>query len=259
MVEIEFVKEHFQVLKTCSHNDRRSIDDSGGKYAFRFAESLPQVDAHKLPDGFVSRTDVLGYVADPSFNTQTVAAAIMAWGGMHMNHRNALFYGRDRDWVRVCDCIRSGKLDRRGAYAAFATLRSQKKLPGARPAYFTKLIYFLLPAETRAKQAGYIMDQWASCSINLLAGREVVLMDQTANWKKSKKRKQAPLKKSWEYLVSDLNTADNYEAFCSAMDSLGRQLDCDPDETDRLVISDARPTPAQWRQHVIDHRQVDWR
>ncbi|MEZ5985998.1 MAG: hypothetical protein R3B94_08610 [Hyphomonas sp.] len=259
MAEIDFVKEHFQVLKTCSHDDRRSIDDSGGKYAFRFAEGLPHVDANKLPDRFVSRTDVLGYVADPSFNTQTVAAAIMAWGGMHMEHRKALFHSEDTRWARVCDRIRNGTLERKAAYEAFATLRSEGKLPGAGPAYFTKLIYFLLPAEIRAKHAGYIMDQWASCSINLLTGREVVLMDQIGHWVKSKRQTQAPLQKRWTYVVSDLNTADNYEAFCGTMDTLGKALGLTPDETDRLVLSDARPKPAEWRQHVIDHRRVDWR
>lgn len=258
MAEIDFVKERFQVLKTCSQGDRRSIDDAGGKYAFRFAEGLPQVDANKLPNRFVSRTDVLGYVADASLNTQTVAAAIMAWGGMHMDHRKVLFHSKDISWVEVCDRIRNGMLERKAAYDSFAILRSEGKLPGAGPAYFSKLIYFLLPAEIRAKHSGYIMDQWASCSINLLTGKEVVLMDQIGHWAKSKRQKHATPQKRWTYIVSDHNTADEYEAFCCTMDTLGKELGLTPDETDRLVLSDARPNPAKWRQHVIDHRRVDW-
>jgi len=255
MSSIDFEGQHFKVLKDCAAQDARSIDDVGGKYARRFAEGLPGVQADKLPDRMVSRSDVFRFAADMNLSTETVSAAVMAWGGMHMGHRNALFGSSDKSWVHVCDQIRLGEHDRRSAYEALAALQAQRKLPGLGPAYFTKLIYFFLPPSVRGQYPGYIMDQWASCSINLLAETDIVLMDQTAIWAR-RKANGSGLEKRWTYTVSNFNTARNYTRFCEIMDSVAQRLGLSPDQVDRLVLSDARPRPAKWRQYVIDQRRA---
>ncbi len=123
------------------------------------------------------------------------------------------------------------------------------------PAYFTKLIYFLIPRTKGAPPGGYIMDQWAGCSVNLLAGQEVVLMDTASYWLLPKKKTSSSLEKRWTFTVSNLNTPKNYEAFCQIVDSLASHFNITADEVDRALLSDGGRQAAPWRAYIIEHRR----
>ncbi|MEH6726853.1 MAG: hypothetical protein V7703_11895, partial [Hyphomicrobiales bacterium] len=62
-------------------------DEPGGKNARQFALGVAEADPEKLPDGLVSRSFLFGLVERSDITTATICAAIMAWGGMRMNHR----------------------------------------------------------------------------------------------------------------------------------------------------------------------------
>ena len=225
-------------------------NDVGGKVARAFAAPLAGVAADRLPPHQVSRDDVLELVADQTLDTVTVCAVIMAWGGMRMNHRDMLFGETSRQWVKLSDDIRAGKHSRRSAYEGFSSLQRQNKIPGTGPAYFTKLIYFLAPRTEKGSPAGYIMDQWAGCSVNLLAGNHTVRMNSVFEWVSGRDG----LVRRSSFIVSDTNDGNSYEAFCSCVDALAAHFGITGDAADRALLSTGGHNAAAWRLHVIEHR-----
>ncbi|MYB14072.1 MAG: hypothetical protein F4114_13400 [Rhodospirillaceae bacterium] len=245
-----FLSEHL-VHFSKSVEAHSESNNSGGKNAKKFVGGIFGLGSDVLPDRKLCRCEVFERVARPSVSDLTVCAAIMAWGGMWYKHRNMLFNTASRqEWLGIAQSIRRGEIDRKTAYGRLRELRLQKKLRGAGPAYFTKLIYFLLPRDDSAPKAGYIMDQWAGCSINLLSGREVVLMDTN----KIRKQIIGPTAPSYAFRVSDRNTEANYEAFCCAVDRLEEYFGINTDRIDRALVSDGGKTPTPWRQYVMKHR-----
>jgi len=243
------------VLETFKDSLKKPLDpdDVGGKNGKSFAQDLQDVDDARLPIGQIKRSDVLALAGDPSVGTVTVAAAVMAWGGMQMNFRDMLFKSSDTRWLDVATRFREGEIDRQEAYAQLRNLRMKGGLKGAGPAYFTKLIYFLTPCGPTKSAQGYIMDQWAGCSINLLLGHETVLMDVTRSWKQTKSGPEA----SSSFRVSDVNTETNYEAFCVAVDALVAGFpNHTADQIDRALIANGGRNPSQWRRYLIKHRTV---
>ena len=98
------------------------------------------------------------------------------------------------------------------AFDAFQSERSKGNLPGLGIGYFTKLIFFLAP-----NLNGYIMDQWAGKSINLLAGKQIV-----------------SFYNSW---VNDKNNAETYDIFCKNIDELAVILNCSGSEAEERIFS----------------------
>ena len=231
-------------------NDALHPDDLGGKTGRGFGTDLKGVAKDQLPASQLKRTEVFSLNADLSVNTATVCAAVMAWGGMNQRFSGEFFSMADDGWLAVADRIRSGGLGRAGAYEAFLSLRADGKLYGVGPAYFTKIIYFLTPRSEGTQHHAYIMDQWAGCSINLLAARELVKMDVTRMWHKD------AAKPSFNYRVSDANTANDYVNFCVAADALRARLDLTPDEVDRLMIGNGGRTKSTWRKYVLENRSI---
>lgn len=235
-----------------SLDGRLDPEDVGGKYGQNFASGLPGVDAACLPAGQVRRSAIFSLASDTSVETVTIAAAVMAWGGMHMSFRNMLFASPDTRWLEVATRLRNGKIDRQEAYAQLRTLRAEGSLKGAGPAYFTKLIYFLTPRGRKKVAHGYIMDQWAGCSVNLLLGREVVLMNVSRSHQISKRGHEV----SSTFTVSDCNTKHNYEDFCRAIDVLAEKLRLSADQIDRALIANGGRKPSQWRKYLVQHRII---
>ena len=64
----------------------------------------------------MSRRATLELALNEKVNVPTVCAAIMAWGGMDLRHRDSLFHSGDREWLDVAHEIRSGMIDRKTAY-----------------------------------------------------------------------------------------------------------------------------------------------
>ena len=212
--------------------------------------TLLEVDTAKLPEDGVKRSEVFDLAADRNVKVATVCVAAMAWGEMHLRHWNTLCRTSGGKWLEVAQCIRDGKLTRAQAYERLKALRAQGKLKGMGPAYFTKVIYFLAPRCQPERRSGYIMDQWAGSSVNLLTGSEMVLFDVTRTWKISRGR----LEPSFEFFVSDENTSDDYEAFCSVMDRLACRFCLCVDQVDQALFSVGRPKPGTWREYVRAHR-----
>ena len=185
---------------------------------------------------------------------RTVCAAIMAWGGMCGNHRRSLFANDGRDWLHAAEDIRSGRLDRKAAYGRLQDLRNCNKLTGAGPAYFTKLIYFLMPCGSHGGRHGCIMDQWSGCSVNLLLGHELVRMNISRTWKRSKRASRH--RPSFEFRVADGNTPDIYEQFCRAVDRQADRFGLDVKQVDRALVSAGEPNPECWRRYGR-HRRFD--
>ena len=226
-------------------------DNGATKFGQRFGTGIEGVEVSRLPKGRVRRCDVFRLSGDNDVNTITVCAAIMAWGGMHGRSRKSLFVDGSQEWRCLAKEIRCGRLCRKDAYERLSSLRSQGKLTGAGPAYFTKLIHFLMP-RNGCFRPGWIMDQWAGCSIDLLLGTELVLMDVTRTCTIPNGSTQ-PTSDS-TFRVSDANTADRYDEFCNAVDCLADRFSLGPDKADRALVSSGGRKQEPWRKYVIEHR-----
>ena len=122
-------------------------------------------------------------------------------------------------------------------------------MPGVAPAYFTKLIFFLMP-ENEKKPRGYIMDQWTSSSINLLFGSKII------HTKISKKRRDGD---ELEETVVDKNTEVNYEYFCKAVETVADLLEIEPMATEEMMFSNGGTKKGDWRKHVIASRLISYK
>lgn len=200
---------------------------------------------HELPEKPCKRADLFEFIStEPSI--ELVAAAIFAWGGMQRHHARRLF--EKHAWLGAAKAVREGRYSRAEAYEMFANLRRQNELPGMGPAYFTKLIFFLMP-RSNAAPVGYIMDQWTACSINVLLDQpDAVLTDATYTW-------AGPGKLASQFVVSDLNSGVHYEAFCQAVEAIAVALDLAPDATELLLLSEGGRNPYPWREYVKQHRR----
>ena len=148
-----------------------------------FGTGIEGLNLSELPEHRVRRSEVRKLLANDSTSAVTACAAIMAWGSIHKGNRRALFVDGSQEWRRLAKEIRLGRWNRKDAYEQFSSLRRDKALrpKGVGPAFFTKLIHFLMPANGQFRP-GWIMDQWAGCSINLLLGDELVVMDLARTW-----------------------------------------------------------------------------
>ena len=248
MVYSEFNNAHLKAFQE-SLSDDLDPNEARGKRGRAFADKLGCDVSSALPEEQLKRGYVFTLAKAENVNITTVCAAIMAWGGMHYNHRDLLFDSKNEDWLSIASEIRCGRLDREKAYESFAKLRKQGKLKGMGPAYFTKLIYFLMPRSSTTTKLGYIMDQWVGCSINLLTDQETVFMNVQKTWKSIEKVPEP----KYLFTVSDVNTGANYKNFCRAMDSLvnhlGRKVKvC---QVDRALHSNDGKS---WRNYVNENR-----
>ncbi|UUO32320.1 MULTISPECIES: 8-oxoguanine DNA glycosylase OGG fold protein [Bradyrhizobium] len=201
-----------------------------------------------------NRPELLAMATDRSVGTLELCISVLAWGGMHGKNRDLLFERPLEPWISIANRIRDDELSRSESYDAFAALRSSgnSAIVGMGPAYFTKLIYFLAPAASSRVAKGYIMDQWLGCAINLLTGRQVVKLDQHLTWKLKKNK---PVLRA-DSFVSNLNTGQDYEAFCQLVEALSAELGTawTPELTERALIAEGGRTPHPWRSHVVEQR-----
>ena len=222
-----------------------------GLWYGRGPSNRPDADLAQFGSG-MSRSRLLQLDADVP--TLELCIATLAWGGMRGGNRNTLFNKSPSAWLGVAERVREGQLTRGKAFDAFANVHRSGKSPGMGPAYYTKLIYFLMP-RVPANPAGYIMDQWLGCSINLLFGQEVVLMNHTTTWTRQRSGK---LKNDVSSQVSPLNTSTNYERFCQALELLATRLGAGwtADQVELALLSKGGHRPAAWRKHVKGARSL---
>jgi hypothetical protein len=252
-----FITEHLEAFRA---SEPRKLDRNvtGGKIPRRLAEKFPDADYAILPDETITHDEVVALVQG-NHTTITVCAAILAWGDMRYDNRNFLLKSTG-SWVNECEKIRDGTYSRVEAFAALKKLRDGKDLKGLGCAYFTKLIYFLQFSEKAKKPEGYIMDQWASESINVLTGKNIVKLDSSWSTKWTSGDKGKP-KFSTSSIASDKNDASDYEAFCLAMDKLAVDAAIDPEkrltrpELDRGVMGGSKDKKICWREYLLAYRK----
>jgi hypothetical protein len=186
---------------------------------------------------------------------------------MQGNHRDVLNGQKSLEWLNVAEKTRAGDHSRKEAYQAFAKLRTTGLLAGMGPAFFTKLIFFLMPRRPNDPSPGYIMDQWVGCAVNVLAGRQVVLMNCTQSWTIAKRGQfQGQPSLSADYTVSDANDERCYEDFCCYIEKTDALLSqsglsrkdypCwkDPSWTELQLLSEGRDAHS-WRRYIIEQRR----
>lgn len=213
----------------------------------------PTADLERFGDG-LNRLRLIALQADWTIPTLDLCIAILAWGGMHGSNRNHLFKRVITPWLDVAKCIRAGQLTRQRAFDAFAKLNHDGSLVGMGPAYYTKLIYFLMPREG-AGSVGYIMDQWLGCSVNLIYKQEVVWMDNRLIWAHEGRGRARRVVRKASSSVSPLNTGKHYERFCCAVELLAARMGpgWTPDVAELSLMSRGHHQPEPWRAHVVRH------
>ena len=178
-----------------------------------------------------NRYELFEYCADKNNSNLDVIIAILSWGGMNRRHGKLLFKNLKQLNELVINLRGNIYHARIEAYNSFQDARKKGVLPGLGIGYFTKLICFLAPSLN-----GYIMDQWASKSINLLVGKEVVKIT-SGGW------------------VSDERGMNNpcvYEDFCNYIDLLGKKLECTGFDAEKRIFSIGRSN-GKWRNYLIEH------
>ena len=171
------------------------------------------------------RYELLDYCNDHKNDDYNCCVAIVSWGGMRRDHGRRLF---ENTLVldKLIFKLRNGLYEsRQEAFTDFKVHRINGQLPGLGIGYFTKFICFLAP-----QLNGYIMDQWASKSINLLTGQEIIKIS-AAGW------------------VTDENNSHTYERYCSLIDVLAQQLNCTGFEAEKRIFSVGRGLGI-WRRYL---------
>ena len=203
----------------------------------------------------VNRAKLIEMQADQTIPTLDLCIAILAWGGMHGSNRTHLFKRSVERWLHVAERVRAGRLTREKAFDAFAELNHDRSLMGMGPAYYTKLIYFLMP-RGGAKPIGYIMDQWLGCSVNLICVQEVVRMETNVTWTSTGRGKTKLAVRKASSRVSPLNTGEQYERFCRTVESVAERMgrEWSPDAAELALMSRGGSRPAPWRKYVVENR-----
>ena len=253
----QFSKNH---LKAFIYSKPKLLERNvvSGKYAKTLADEFDDVDRAILSRELYTHYDVIALIRIDT-SIQTKCAAILAWGGIQMNHFRALPKGNDAGWLDVCQQIHNGTLTRKQAFEELQNLRSYGKLIGMGCAFYTKLIYFLQFSKKGQRPAGYIMDQWASESINLLfETKEPIVKVDTTKTIKWAKKDGVKTKIAISSTVSDLNNADDYENFCNRMDQLRHHEDLKMtrSEVDRAIMGNEGKDKNCWRTYVIKQREI---
>lgn len=254
---LDLASTHFKTF--ASLVSKGSNDEPGGKIPADWVLPLSVADQAMLAKKQLSRSEVLALVQNNSAPIDAVCWSILAWGGMDNANRDYLATVTDLSWLELAAEIRAGKHDRQSAYSEFGRLRietapnsagrQKPKLLGVAPAYFTKLIFFLMP-RTVGSPSGYIMDQWAACSVNLLTGRQVVRLNYSGNWNQPKRG--APFI-AWSHRVSDANSKANYEEFCQIVENVAVHIGMQPDEAERSMIDGRRNKKNTWRHYLVEN------
>ena len=176
----------------------------------------------------LTRSQLLNNNFSKDLSREELAIAILSWGGMNREHGKSLF--QYKEWLHLIDKMRTNKIKtREEAYRLFASLRKNKKLKGMGPAYFTKLICFVNP-----NFKGYIMDQWTSKSINLLFESNLLFLKNNGN-------------------VTDKNTPEIYEDFCSKIECLANLIKLNPIDLEENLFRNGGINKGKWRQFVLDN------
>ncbi|MPR11501.1 hypothetical protein FS320_26650 [Microvirga tunisiensis] len=102
-------------------------------------------------------------------------------------------------------------------------------IAGLGPAYFTKLIFFLLQSND-----GYILDQWTGKSVSILFEPCFIAFDHSG-------------------YVARRNSAHVYERYCRNVEALAERLDLAASRTEELLFSRGGRPKHPWRHYVVQN------
>lgn len=177
--------------------------------------------------GPMSRADLRTFtMAQPDLSDDSILA-ICAWGGMRVSH-GAAFWQTHSTWMPVLKSALAAGTTRQEAYRQLSVARRSGQLPGMGVAYFTKLIHFLRP-----KLGAYILDQWLGRSVNVLFSSEVIKLTHGAT------------------VVSDQNSPEVYERYCSMIEGLAEKIPLAPDVLEATLFSYGGKQKGVWRHYVV--------
>lgn len=232
----QFNSEHLAVFQGVEDRPQLIVSRKPSAWAEHVGASAQVCE--QLPDQRVDRADLKRLCADGTVSAEQCFLAIMAWGGMKVDHGRRAWAVRS-DWVTIVDDLRAAQLTRREAYARFQQLRRDHPGCGMGPAYYTKVIFFAHPAHD-----GYIMDQWTSLSANLLVESQLPLVALTSGQVRGVRYDR----------VADANSAETYERFCSVIDQLALALDVGAEQVEERMFSQGGKRAGAWRKYVKAHR-----
>lgn len=219
------VQAHLSALARAKHSPQGPVRAAPQAWAAFVAPDF--VPAQTFSARPLCRDDVVEFCRDPGNSVDACFLVCMAWGGLHRGHGVRAWRARE-NWREVLETLRSSREGRAEAYDRLALLRPSR-LPGLRPAFFTKLLFFLRPAYL---DPGYIMDQWTAKSVNLLTGTETVLLNQSG-------------------FVTDANDGVRYERFCHTIEDIARAVGVSGAEAEERLFSQGRGRGA-WRRYVAE-------
>jgi hypothetical protein len=197
---------------------------------------------NSLPSERLGRPALKAFCSDPKNAPEACFTAVMAWGGMKVNHGQRV-WRHQQEWSSIVQDLRNGRRNRTEGYEAFRRFRAKNPGCGMGPAYFTKLIYFCHPTHD-----GYIMDQWTSLSVNLLFSVDRKPIINMISSFVSGRRSDT---------VSDNNSPETYETYCQCIELLARMLNVsEPDVVEEWVFSRGGRNPAPWRKYLKEHRPL---
>ena len=197
----------------------------------KHAQNL-DVNMHRFSKTPLDRQALYAMAAETEVSDLEFALNVLSWGGMRRDHGARLFKTVEQ-WIHVIGQIRSGRFTREIAYEEFQRLRIEGSLSGMGPAFFTKLIFFGLPAHD-----GYILDQWTGRSINFLLDKQLVKLQRTKTG----------------HRVSDSNDSLIYSNFCTAIEELTALLPTIDDAryTEELLFSWGGRKKGLWRSYLLE-------
>lgn len=240
---ISLVSTHWHKFSSIPHKKAGPIGVAPAKWVKDNAlAGVPSSAA--LPTRELDRAGVRAICRDMSKDVLFGYVCAMAWGsqgqgvGGVVNLEKAWEYLSTSPNKKILDDLRDNQYSRAQAYSLL-----KGKIPGVGPAYFTKLLFFFSPQPNL-----YIMDQWTAKSINLLTGKNIVIIDPILN-KRTGKQTDA---------VSGRNKGANYEKYCEAIDEIAKHLKMAGDDVEEMLMSKGTVLkgsipPEPWRQYVIEH------
>jgi hypothetical protein len=219
-------KIHLNKLIEFGDNDLGYVGTNSLSWG-RFVVSDQQVLDLNLNKRF-NRYQLFEYCQNKENSNVNVLIAILSWGGMNRKFGISLFNNLNH-LLPIVENLRQNKYNNRiVVFSEIQNLRNRKLLPGLGIGYFTKIICFLSP-----NLKGYIMDQWASKSVNLLMNEKIIKI-QNGVW------------------VNDQNDSIVYEKFCNVIDELANILNCDGFEAEKKLFS-VGYGKGKWRNYLKEN------
>lgn len=205
-----YIKKHFDAFIKTPYHPQLPFNNIS---PYSWAKEVLEIERPSLKRYVVKRSDVRE-LCKPENDALDGYLTAMAWGAQEKGRSgksNARKAWAQQDRIAAnLKALQEQKLSRSEAYRLF---HETNPVMGLGASYFTKLIYFFAP-EVNGAADRYIMDKWTGISINLLTGKNLARLTRI-------KDKQSD---SSDYILSQSNTAENYEVFCSEVDALTYKL-----------------------------------